>query len=273
MDLQVGSARIRTGVGPLNVRQVGEGPIALLWHSLFIDSTSWQRVEAALADHRRLVLIDGPGHGLSGDPGHRYTMTDCATAALEVLEALAVTERVDWVGNAWGGHVGIVAATDHPGRLRTLIALGTPVRAYTTAERRQVQLLSLAYRLLGPARFLTDGVAEVQLSAATRAHDPAAVRHTTEFLRRADRRLLYNAIQSISLGREDLAARLPLIDIPTMFATGSHHAGFTPDEARAAIAQVQRGRLEIVSDAAYLIPLEQPAQATQMIIDFWRTAR
>ena len=58
-----------------------------------------------------------------------------------------------------------------------------------------------------------------------------------------------------------------------MFATGSDHAGFTPDEARAAIAHTPDERLEIGSAAAYLIPLEQPAQTTQLIIDFWPTAR
>lgn len=270
MNTQVDSVRVRTRLGSLNVRQVGQGPVALLWHSLFIDSTSWQRVETELAKHRRLVLIDGPGHGPSGDPGHRYTMADCAVAALEVLDGLAVTKPVDWVGNAWGGHVGIIAATDQPGRLRSLIALGTPVRAYRPAERRQVRLLALAYRILGPAAFLTDGVAEVQLAAATRAQDPEAVALTTEFLRRADRGRLYNAIQSISLGREDLSARLPRIDVPTLFVTGSDHAGFTPDEARAAITHVRDGRVEVISDAAYLIPLEQPARTTELILDFWR---
>jgi pimeloyl-ACP methyl ester carboxylesterase len=269
MDTYVGSSRIRTRVGPLNVRQVGEGPVALLWHSLFIDSTSWQRVERDLAEDRRLVLIDGPGHGPSGDPGHRYGLIDCAVAALEVLDAVGITEEVDWVGNAWGGHVGIVAATERPERLRSLVALGTPVRSYRPSERRQVRLLSLAYRLLGPANFLTDGVAEVQLSPATRANDPVAVALTTDFLRAADRRRLYNAIQSISLGREDLTARLPGIGIPTLFVTGSDHSGFTPDEARAAIAHVRGGRVEVVPDAAYLIPLEQPARTSELIREFW----
>jgi pimeloyl-ACP methyl ester carboxylesterase len=264
------STRIPTCVGPLNVRQTGGGPPALLWHSLFIDSTSWQRLEPHLAAHRQLILIDGPGHGGSGDPGRRYDMADCAMAAFEVLDALGVTAKVDWLGNAWGGHVGIVAATTKPRRLRSLIALGTPVRAYRPAERRQVRLLSSAYRILGPAKFLTDGVAEVQLSAATRAHDHEAVALTTDFLRSADRRQLHNAIRSISLGREDLSPRLPEIDVPTMFVTGSDHAGFTPDEAHAAIAKVPGGRLEVVADAAYLIPLEQPARTADLILDFWR---
>ena len=243
MDTQIESARIPTRVGPLNVRQVGNGRVALLWHSLFIDSTSWQRVEAELAHHRRLVLIDGPGHGPSGDPGQRYTMGDCATAAFEVLDALSVTEKVDWVGNAWGGHVGIVAATNERGRLRSLIALGTPVRAIARTNGARSASFRGHTASLGPAKFLTDGVAEVQLSAATRQMTIEAVALTTDFLKAADRRRLYNAIRSISLGREDLNPRLPRIDIPTLFVTGADHAGFTPDEARAAIAQVPGGQV------------------------------
>ena len=264
--------RIPTRVGTLNVRQHGAGSVAVLWPSLFIDSSSWQRVEPALAGHRRLILIDGPGHGASGDPGRRYTMTDCAAAALEVIDALGVDGPVDWVGNAWGGHVGIVAASEWPDRLRTLVTLGTPVRAYRPAERRQVRLLAMAYRILGPARFLTDGVAEVQLSPATRANDPEAVALTTEFLRSSDRRRLHNAIQSISIHREELISRLPALRIPTLFITGSDHIGFTPDEARAAIALVPDGQTEIVSDAAYLIPLEQPERTAELVLDFWDRA-
>ena len=37
--------RIQTRVGSLAVRVRGEGPPAVLWHSLFVDERSWQRVE------------------------------------------------------------------------------------------------------------------------------------------------------------------------------------------------------------------------------------
>lgn len=95
---------IDTTVGPLAVRVVGEGPAtAVLWSSLFMDGRSWDRVLPALAQERCLVVIDGPGHGGSGDPGHRYSLRDCVAAAGQVLDRLAVKGRVDWVGNAWGG--------------------------------------------------------------------------------------------------------------------------------------------------------------------------
>ena len=86
---------IETCVGRLAVRVVGDGPIAVLWPSLFMDGRSWDRVIPAMAQDRRLVVIDGPGHGSSGDPGRRYSLRECVTAASQVLDRLSVTDPVD----------------------------------------------------------------------------------------------------------------------------------------------------------------------------------
>jgi pimeloyl-ACP methyl ester carboxylesterase len=48
------------------------------------------------------------------------------------------------VGNAWGGHVGIVFAAAHPDRCRSLIAVGAPVHAgAATAHLRNGALVIL----------------------------------------------------------------------------------------------------------------------------------
>src|SRR4051794_9148102 len=126
---------VATAVGTLAVRVTGTGPPAVLWHSLFVDKRSWDRLVPLLAPHRRLILVDGPGHGASGDSGRPYTLEECAGAAATVLDRLGVAEPVDWVGNAYGGHVGLVLAAHDPGRCRTLATLGTPVAALTARER------------------------------------------------------------------------------------------------------------------------------------------
>jgi pimeloyl-ACP methyl ester carboxylesterase len=87
------------------------------------------RVRGPLAEERRVIGINGPGHGSSADPGRRYTLPECADAAAQVLDALGVVEPVDWVGNAWGGHVGILFATAWPRRCRSLVTIGSPVQA------------------------------------------------------------------------------------------------------------------------------------------------
>ena len=260
---------VKTQVGPLAVRVVGQGPTAVLWNSLFVDERSWGRVADELATQRRLVIITGPGHGASGDPGRRYTLDDCAEAAGTVLDAVGPNEPVDWVGNAWGGGVGIVFAARWPERCRTLVTLGTPVQPLSLAERvRTISLLG-AYRLLGPAGFIRTGVVDVMLSARTRAQDPAAVALLEDALIHADRGALRNAIVSISLLRSDLTPRLAEISVPSLFVTGSDHKGWTPQQAVDVSKLMPRGSSAVVEGAAYLVPFENPTATIQLVRQFW----
>lgn len=261
--------KISTGVGSLAVRVRGQGPTAVLWHSLFVDERSWGRVEDELATERRVVSVTGPGHGASDDPGRRYTLAECAAAAGTILDELGVDEPVDWIGNAWGGHIGIVFATDAAPRCRTLVTLGTPVRALNRTERARTVFLLAAHRMLGPVGFIRSGVTNVLLSAATRKRDPEAVALVGDCLVRAGRAALRNAVVSISLHRPDLTDRLPGLSVPALFVTGSDHKGWTPEQARAASRLVPQGSCAVVDGAAYLVPLEAPAETTDLVRRFW----
>lgn len=53
---------------------------------------------------------------------------------------------------------------------------GTPVQAYRTWEHVENLLLLLLYRLLGPVRFIQNGVVDTMVPPRTQAKDPAAVR-------------------------------------------------------------------------------------------------
>lgn len=263
---------IETVVGRLKVTTVGTGAPAVLWHSLFADERSWERVAAELAEDRMLVSITGPGHGESGDPHHRYDLLQCARAAEEVLDASGIAAPVDWVGNAWGGHVGLRFATAYPRRIRSLVTIGTPVQALAPAERVRTRLLLLVHRLLGPTGFLIDAVVDTLLSPSTRNSDPEAVALVRRSFVEADPRQLRNAVASISLRREDLAALLPGITVPTLMITGEQHSGWTPAQAAAVITTMPNGRTAVVADAAYLVPLEQPDAVVALVRDFWTTA-
>ncbi|MGK2866700.1 MAG: alpha/beta fold hydrolase, partial [Mycobacterium sp.] len=107
-------AWIATDTGRLHVEVLGAGPPVMLWHSLFLDSRSWCGAAEELARTRQVVVIDGPSHGRSEPIVRDFTFADCVTAAEAVLDDLGVAGPVDWVGNAWGGHVGIQLAVHRP---------------------------------------------------------------------------------------------------------------------------------------------------------------
>jgi pimeloyl-ACP methyl ester carboxylesterase len=263
---------IDTPVGALAVRvskPVPHRPAALLWHSLFVDSRSWSRVEHALAEDRQLVLVTGPGHGASRDPGRRYTMADCADAAAVALDALGIGDAVDWVGNAWGGHVGIVFAAQRPGSCRTLVTVGTPVHAYSLRGRLETRALLALHRLQGPSRFLTDSVTDAMLSTRTRTQDPTAVELVRNCFIDADPAGLRNAVVSISVHRRDLTPLLPSIRIPTLFVTGDEHPEWPPELAETASRLLPQGSTSVLRGAAYLGPLETPEQFTALVREFW----
>ncbi len=264
---------IQTTVGCLHVRIEGEAPdraTAVLWHSLFVDERTWDRVVPDLAQDRRLILITGPGHGTSGDPGRRYTLQDCADAAAEVLHALAIAGPVDWVGNAWGGHVGLVLAAGRPELVRSLVAASSPIHPWQRGVRLQTQLLLLPlYRLLGPVGFIADAVVEANLSHVTRTRDPSAASLVRDCFGHANRAHMANAISSIGLGRPDLTHVLESVQVPTLLLTGSAHPDWSPAQVRAAAARLPDGSSGVVEAAAYLIPLEAPAAFTHLVRQFW----
>ena len=100
-----------TRLGAIHVRILGSGRPTVLWPSMFVDSHTWDRMLPLLPADRRYVLVDGPGLGLSEPLRRTSDIGEAADAAAELLAGLSIDEPVDWVGNAFGGHVGFKLAT------------------------------------------------------------------------------------------------------------------------------------------------------------------
>jgi pimeloyl-ACP methyl ester carboxylesterase len=262
---------VPTRLGPLHVQTLGSGPPALLWHSLFVDSTTWTRVQQPLAATRRLLLVDGPAHGHNPPVPHRFTLDDCVGAAVDILDHLGVEQPVDWLGNAWGGHVGILFAAAHPDRCRSLAAIGAPVHALTPADRRRTALLRWLYRLAGPVPPLVNLLVDALLGPRARAEDPQGAALVADAFRRADRRGMSAAIGWLSLTRPDLTPMLDRIATPTLLTTGTNDPMWTTDSARAAAAHLANGALVILPGAGHIGPLLQAAPAVvDLVAAFWR---
>lgn len=266
----VSVSTVVTRLGPLRVRTSGTGPTALLWHSLFVDSRTWARVEPGLGDHRRLILVDGPCHGTNPPVRGPVTFDDCVGAALDVLDHCGVDQPVDWLGNAWGGHVGVLFARAHPERCRSVAAIGTPVHALTRAGRWQTRLLAGVYRIAGPGP-LANWLVDAHLGREARTDDPEGFAIVADAFRRADRRGLYAATRWFSIRRRDLTPVLERLDVPVLLATNHHDPLWTVADARAAAGHLRRGGLVILPGKGHIGPLLQAAPTVvEVVTGFWR---
>lgn len=261
---------VSTALGRLHVQRRESGPAVVLWHSLFLDSRTWApliRVLNELAPQRTVITIDGPSHGKSDAVTRHFSYEECTQAAVQVLDGLGITEPVDWVGNAWGGHVGILLAAGHPQRIRTLTTIGTPVPGPDLRFRMTTGWpLVVLHRLFGPSRLCAP------LGRNLMGKDSSE--DVLDAFRHSERAGMNQAMRSMMLNRPDLHDRLPRITSPTlMLAAHDDDEGWPPDQARAACATMRNARAEVVSGGGRVSPLLVDADAVaRTLVDFWADA-
>ncbi|AKK25778.1 alpha/beta fold hydrolase [Mycobacterium sp. EPa45] len=269
------SGLVSTCLGPLHVGQAGSGPPAVFWHSLWVDSRSWGPLVDMLAENRRVLTIDGPGYGRSS-PIHRdFTLDDCATAAGEVLNQLGVDEPVDWVGNAWGGHVGITTAVSQPHRLRSLVTIAAPLTPVSRRQRwTKTYPLAAIYRLVGPNRFITKALFDALMGPKALAAQPEQAAAMMTAFRETDRESVRRTIRFMH-SWQALTDDVPNVTVPTLLIAGDlPDQHWRPADAQTAAATMPHARAVAVTGAGHLGPLLLDVELiAETIREFWKSLR
>jgi pimeloyl-ACP methyl ester carboxylesterase len=246
-----------TRLGRLQIRRAGSGPPVILWHSLFVDSMSWGPLFDRIARDHTVIAIDGPCHGGSEALQRDFTFDEVADSAADVMDALGLEVPIDWVGNAWGGHVGVTVATRHLGRLRTLTTIGTPLRGLNRYERwGQCWPLVQIYRVTGPHRWLMTQLQDALIGPDTVVAQPNRSRAIMQAFATADRGAMFHAMRSMMLHRQDLTSALATVNVPTlMLVAHADTMGAGPDDIRSATAEMTHVGVGDVTGDGHLTPL------------------
>jgi pimeloyl-ACP methyl ester carboxylesterase len=258
---------VPTRLGRLHVRSVGDGAPTVLWSSMFVDSHTWDPVVPLLPSGRRYVLVDPPGLGLSEELRRVSDIAGAAGAATDLLDGLGVDCPVDWVGNAFGGHVGFKLAAQ-PGVLRSLVAVSAPTQPISAPLRRQINLLLPILRSLGPVGPVRSAILTGMLTDASQAHEPIR-RIVVEALGRPTRRSSALALRSFILKRVDVTGELADLNVPSLFVASDDRGDWSPQEAQAAAALAPDAETVTINAARTLIPLEQPETLAFHLRRFW----
>lgn len=266
---------VDTVVGKLHVTRVGDAANSptMLWHSLFLDSRSWCGLDSVLARTRDVITVDGPSHGRSEAIGRDFTFADCVTAAGQVLDAVGVTGPVDWVGNAWGGHVGIQFALAEPTRVRSLTTIGTPAHALRQAERwlKVVPLVQL-YRLFGPIPLLRKPLSDALVGAEAIASTPQVAAEVMRAFVDAPKGSMFRAMRSMMMRRPSMAADMARLTVPVLIIAGRDDVtGWQPADAEAIASTMADARVVAADGSGHSSPLLVDLATVEAALgEFWR---
>jgi 3-oxoadipate enol-lactonase/4-carboxymuconolactone decarboxylase len=241
-----------------------EAPVLILGPSLGTTWHMWDRQVPELAKQWRVFRFDLPGHG--GAPAHPApSVSELAARLLVTLDGLGV-QRFGYAGCALGGAVGVELALRHPERLASLALIAASPRFGTADEFRQRGVIVRTNGLdpiarTAPDRWFTGGFAAAQ---------PAITEWAVQMVRTTDPGCYIAACEA--LATFDVRPELGRVGVPTLVLVGSEDQVTGPAEARTLVAGIPDARLAVVPGASHLVPVEQPAAVTDLLVTHFSTA-
>ncbi|MGW5622241.1 bifunctional 3-oxoadipate enol-lactonase/4-carboxymuconolactone decarboxylase PcaDC [Streptomyces olivaceus] len=241
-----------------------EAPVLILGPSLGTTWHMWDRQVPELTQQWRVFRYDLPGHG--GAPARPAgSVAELTTRLLATLDGLGV-QRFGYAGCAFGGAVGIELALRHPERLASLALIAASPRFGTADEFRQRGVIVRTNGLdpiarSSPERWFTGGYAAAQ---------PAITEWAVQMVRTTDPGCYISACEA--LAAFDVRGELGRVGVPTLVLVGSDDQVTGPAEARTLVAGIPDARLAVVPGASHLVPVEQPAAVTDLLVRHFTTA-
>ncbi len=238
-----------------------DNPPILFSNSLGTTHRMWNAVVAELSAEFRCIRYDTRGHGSSTRGGAGYEIADLADDAAAILDNLGL-ETVHFAGLSLGGMTGQSFAIRHPRRLRSLTLMATsafmpPREAW---EQRAELIRSEGTQAIVAAtleRWFTPGFRE---------ESPKTTEAVAAEFRSLDREGYAAACEAIA--RMDLRGSLDAIRTPTLVIAGRED----PATPLAMAEELHRGiagsKLSVLSPAAHLLAVEQPARASDLVRSF-----
>ena len=250
----------------LRYLELGEGPgvPALLLHGFGADLNTWMFTQPALAEARRVVALDLPGHGGSTKEVGAGDAESLGKVVGGALDALGI-ERVHLVGHSMGGAVAASLALERPERtasltLITSAGLGPEINAsfidgFVRASRRREATEVLSLLVHDPALVSRTMVEDVLRYKRLDGVSAALAAIAKEWFPGGRQRIdLGNAVADLQMpvqiiwGREDRI--IPL----------AHATGLTP-----------RLSVHIIEQAGHLPHMEKAAEVNRLINRFLET--
>lgn len=272
--------QVTTHLGPLEYRDIGEGPVVVFFHLVLAAGDHWDKVVDLLSDRYRCIVPDLPmgAHRLPATDGADLSTPGMARAVAELLAAVDVHD-VTLVGNDTGGAICQVVGSSHPERIGRIVL--TDCDMYDQFPPKMFASLKLAAAIPGGIKALaqilrvkafwnlpfTFGWLTHEVDSEKVARWGAALRADSAIARDARA-----AVKGMSTDHTNAAAAgLRTADIPLLIVWGADDKAFSRKNAERMRDEVPGAELVIIDNAKAFICWDQPERLADLIDHFVRS--
>ena len=253
----------------LHHTRVGRGKPLLLVHGLGGTHRSWDTISPKLAQVRKVIAVDLPGHGQTPEEADSGTFNGLARSLDNWLGAEKLT-GIDMVGSSMGARMVLEMA--RRGKAGAVVALdpggfwqGWERKFFRTTITASIALV----RALRPALpAITGNIAGrsallVQLSARPWALDPAFVAHELRSL--ADTRTVNSLVKDLATGaNQQGSANTPS---PVVIGWGRKDRLCLPQQANRAMAAFPEATMHWFERSGHFPMWDQPQETVKVILE------
>lgn len=256
-----------TSVDGLTVtyREAGRGhaPPLVLVHGFSGSKEDFDAVVPALAEERRVIAVDLPGHGGStgGDDPAGYGLGVTGAWLLRFADAVDL-EDFHLLGHSMGGLVVQRTAALASQRLRSLTLMSTGLGALREEAGDHMVRVAIAARDESMAAAWEENLRR-PANEFVLPVDPDRVKFVHRRFHALDPAVIVGGVRNLIVAAP-LGAFLYGIDIPVLVVTGEHDDAWTPEEQALLARTVAGARHVIVPDAVHSPQMENT--------DYWLKA-
>jgi pimeloyl-ACP methyl ester carboxylesterase len=275
---------IELSAGPVEYTDTGgDGPVVVFLHGLMMDASLWDEVIAGLSASHRCLAPTLPlgAHRRAMKPDADLSPPGIARLVEEFLDQLGLSD-VTLVGNDTGGALVQLLIADETPRVtravlvscdafenfppgltgRTLVAAGKLPPGMFGLFMQQLRIRPVRRLPIAFGWLTKRGDAATARWIRPVLTQPAIRRDTVRVLRAiaADKHLLVRAAES-----------LPSFDHPALVVWARRDRVMPPSHGTRLTELLPHATLAEIDDSYTLIPLDQPAQLTQLLLQFLQT--
>ncbi|MDF7759731.1 alpha/beta fold hydrolase [Kosakonia cowanii] len=250
-------------------RDIGEGPTLLFAHGLFASHHIFAAQVQALSHSYRCIVLDMPGHGLSGYDSAGWTLDDLSGDLALMIDELALG-TVTIVGQSQGAMVALRLAARHPELLAGLVLIGTSARAELPErlENWRGQRETLLNGSDAAREALFSIIQTYVNSSDWLQHHPHEAAEERAMMHAHDREGLALALDAAVFNRGDITHLLPTIAVPTLVIVGEEDRATPVELSKEIAALLPDAQLLTLAKTGHHPPTEAAEAVTAAIGGF-----